>query len=431
MASIWKDPRSPYWLACFTAFVGASAKQLKRTTATSDRKLARRIAEELEDVGRGARSTDHIKSFLEGIEDLKAKRAALQAFDFTLRLTKGRSLESKTARGFMESWLSRTRGEVSAATWAKYEQTTKLLLASLGGKADQDIGEVRRDDIARFRDEQGNRVALSTANVMLKIVRIIFAAAEADGLLIRNDAKFVKKLKAPSESVSRRPFTLPELKQILAQCDDEWRSLVLFGLYTGQRLGDLATLTWQNLDLIQKELRLTTVKKGRQIVIPLAAPLLQNIERLPAGDNPKQPIHPRAFDLVMRHGRVGTLSNQFGDILAAAGLISARSHKVEDAGKRKGRASRRATSEISFHSLRHTNVSLLKSAGVSDAVAQDLVGHESAEVSRLYTHIDDAAKRAAVNKLPVIGETAASQGDVCLDYQPDAKQHGVNSGYAG
>jgi integrase len=40
----------------------------------------------------------------------------------------------------------------------------------------------------------------------------------------------------------------------------------------------------------------------------------------------------------------------------------------------------------------------------SDAVAQDLVGHESAEVSRLYNHIDDKAKRAAVNKLPAIGQ---------------------------
>jgi len=60
-------------------------------------------------------------------------------------------------------------------------------------------------------------------------------------------------------------------------------------------------------------------------------------------------------------------------------------------------------SEISFHALRHTSVSLLKSAGVSDAIARDLAGHESAEVSRLYTHIDESAKRSAVNKLPEIG----------------------------
>jgi len=44
-------------------------------------------------------------------------------------------------------------------------------------------------------------------------------------------------------------FTLPELRSLLAVANDEWKSLILFGLYTGQRLGDLARLTWQNVDL--------------------------------------------------------------------------------------------------------------------------------------------------------------------------------------
>jgi len=390
-------------MACFTAHVGLRKRQLKLTTGTADRKLARRIADELEIAAHGLRTTEKVKAFLAEIEDLKVRRVAHRAFDAALRHTTGCGLGSKTASGFIKEWLERTHDEVSSATRAKYKQTAKLFLESLGGKADQDMGTIRQDDIARFRDEQAKRVSRSTANGMLKIVRVIFAAAEADGAIIRNEARHVKKLKSRDDGKSRRAFTLPELNNILAHCDDEWRSLIMFGFYTGQRLGDLAVLTWQNLDLNQKELRLTSRKTGRAVVLPLAAPLLQNIMKLPAGDDPKQPVHPRAFDLVNRHGRAGALSNQFGDILAAAGLAEVRSHKVEDDDKRKGRATRRAVSEISFHSLRHTNVSLLKNAGVSDAVAQDLAGHESAEISRLYTHIDDKTKREAVNKLPVIG----------------------------
>ena len=103
------------------------------------------------------------------------------------------------------------------------------------------------------------------------------------------------------------------------------------------------------------------------------------------------------------HGtKPGISSRQFGEILAAAGLVKVRSHHAEEKD-RKGRSARRTASEVSFHCLRHTAVSLLKNAGVSDAVAQDLVGHESAEISRLYTHIDDATKLTALNKLPVIG----------------------------
>ena len=60
------------------------------------------------------------------------------------------------------------------------------------------------------------------------------------------------------------------------------------------------------------------------------------------------------------------------------------------------------TSRVSFHSLRDNTTSALKSSGVSDSVAMDIVGHETASISRNYTKIDDIAKRAAVNKLPDI-----------------------------
>ena len=416
MASIWKDPRSPNWLACFTAYVGVTAKQFKRTTGTPDKRLARRIAEQLDDVGRGACSPEEIKKFLSGPDfkskdddgndhlDLKGKSAATDAFNFVMRMTTGRSLESKTTRGYVKAWLDRTKNEVAPGSWAKYEQSGKLFLTSVKGKADQDIAEISRDDIARFRDEQGKRVAQSTANVYLKIIRIMFGAAEADGLLVRNEAKHVKKLKIANEANSRRSFTLAELAKIFKQCDDEWRSMVLFGFYTGARLSDIAKLTWQNLDLVTGEVSYVSRKRGRQVLIPMAGALLRHIQTLPAGDDPRQPIHPKAFETVTKLKQPSRLSNKFADMLADAKLIPERSHKVEDEKLRKGRDGRRSVSEISFHSLRHTAISLLKTAGVSSAVAEDLVGHESAEMNRHYTHIEAPAKRAAVDKLPVVGE---------------------------
>ena len=48
----------------------------------------------------------------------------------------------------------------------------------------------------------------------------------------------------------------------------------------------------------------------------------------------------------------------------------------------------------------HTATSLLKTAGVSVAVARDIIGPESAEISLHPTHVDDEAKRDAVDKLP-------------------------------
>ena len=401
MSSIYRDDRSPFWTACFAAYVGQQAKQLKKTTATADKELAKLIAVKFEEAGRGALNVEKVKAFLADIPDLRTERAARRAFDDVLRLITGTGLESRTTRSFVEGWKERTRGEVAHATWQRYDAVASSFLESLGGKADQDIGQVRQEDIARFRDGEARRVSTSTVNLSLKILRVLFAAAESSRVVSRNEAKHVSLLKKRGKAAVRRAFTLEELKLILAACNDEWRSLVLFGFYSGGRLGDLATLTWENIDLERSELRYESAKTGRVVLVPLATPLREHIERLPAGDNPKQPLHTRAFDVVTQQGRVGSLSNEFYEVLVSAGLAKARSHKREK-GEKSRRDGKRKPSEVSFHALRHSAVTMLKMAGVGEAVAMDLVGHDSAEISRHYTHVDHATKLDAVNRLPVL-----------------------------
>ena len=68
----------------------------------------------------------------------------------------------------------------------------------------------------------------------------------------------------------KRPFTVGEIQAILAVADPEWRSLILFGLYTGQRLSDLVSLAWNNIDLERSEVRFVTSKTGRRMIIPMA-----------------------------------------------------------------------------------------------------------------------------------------------------------------
>jgi len=62
----------------------------------------------------------------------------------------------------------------------------------------------------------------------------------------------------------------------------------------------------------------------------------------------------------------------------------------------------RELSEISFHSLRHGAVTMLKAAGVSDFIAREIIGRESAAVSRQYSHLSTEHKRNAMRNLPDI-----------------------------
>jgi integrase len=99
-----------------------------------------------------------------------------------------------------------------------------------------------------------------------------------------------------------------------------------------------------------------------------------------------------------KKGRTGNLSNQFADLLALVGLREA-SDRI---GTGKGRNSRRARNELSFHSLRHTAVSLLKDAGIPEAVVMELVGHDSKQMSAHYTHVGQEALEKAAAALPDI-----------------------------
>jgi integrase len=252
---------------------------------------------------------------------------------------------------------------------------------------------LQASDIARFRDHEAKERSSATANMSLKVLRVCFGEAVRQGLLTISPASRVKFLKSIAES-KRRAFTLPEIKRILKACNDdvEWRGLVLFGLYLGQRLGDLARLTWRAVDLDSGDIAFTTRKTGRRIVLPLLQPLGDYLASLPASDNPNAFIFPHAASAK----RTGTLSNQFREILADAGLVEPRTHRSTG----KGRSRSRQMSELSFHSLRHSAVTMLKAAGVSDFIAREIVGHESAAVSRQYTHLSTDDKRAAMQRLP-------------------------------
>src|SRR5499427_802682 len=116
-----------------------------------------------------------------------------------------------------------------------------------------------------------------------------------------------------SGEAKRRAFTLAEIKRILKACRDnvEWRGLILFGLYLGQRLGDLARLTWRAIDLDSGEIAFTAHKTGRRIVLPLVQPLADYLAALPGSDNPNACIFPNSA----RHKRTSSLSNHFREIL--------------------------------------------------------------------------------------------------------------------
>jgi integrase len=283
--------------------------------------------------------------------------------------------------------------EAEQSTHARYARIVERFIDSIGAKANRDLSTLQAVDITRFRDREAKELSRATANLSVKVLRVCFGEAVRQGLLTANPAVRVPVLKTHDKS-ARRAFTLPEIKRILKACGDdvEWRGLVLFGLYLGQRLGDLAKLTWRAINFDTGEIAFTARKTGRRIVLPLVQPLGDYLASLLGSDNPDAFIFPRAASAT----RTGTLSNQFREILVDAGLVEPRGHEATG----KGRSQARETSEISFHSLRHSAVTMLKASGLSDVFAKEIVGHESAAISRQYTHLSTDDLRSAMQRLP-------------------------------
>jgi integrase len=230
---------------------------------------------------------------------------------------------------------------------------------------------------------------------------MLFKSARRDHVCLDNPAEFIGPVRASAKPANKRPFSLPELKAILAVADPEWRSLILFGLYTGQRLSDLASLTWHNLDLERGEVRLKTSKTGRTMIIPMAPALRAHIESLPVGEEPQAPLHPRALTALSKTGKASALSGAFSDLLVQAGLRAKRAPR-NHRSRGIGHSGRRAINELSFHSLRRTATTLLHEAGVPSTVAQAVIGHDSEEVHSDYITIGREALRHAVNQFPVL-----------------------------
>ncbi len=94
----------------------------------------------------------------------------------------------------------------------------------------------------------------------------------------------------------------------------------------------------------------------------------------------------------------GNVAPDFHDLMSKAGIVPKRMHR-----KQEGRiASERNSSPLSFHGLRHTLTSMLKNAGVSSAIAEEIIGHDSSEMNRVYTHIDKGSLAKAMGLLPSV-----------------------------
>jgi integrase len=385
MSSITKDthnpPKSPYWISCYNG-IGSDGKvqRFKRSTKTTDRKLAQRLADEWEQLAKLAGQ--------KRLTESHCRKVVAEMYERTI----GEPLHFRTARAYLLEWLEATKGDVESRTYRRYYQWVHEFLEHVGVRAERLLREITPTDVRLWRDKlKAKGLSAPTVNGAIKVLRMPFKAAHDNGYIEINPCtkNSVRPLRDEARNVAKDVFTPEQIGRLLeAAPSEDWRGAIQCGFYTGLRLRDVTELRWNAIDL---EKRTTAVTTRKDVMVPIHPQFGAWLKKQTRGIG-KAPVFPSLAGKA--GGGNNGLSMQFKRIMARA--------------KIKGRMLRKATGEghsqssLSFHSLRHSFNAALANAGVGAEMRHELIGHSSLEMNLIYTHPDIEVKRKAVALLPMI-----------------------------
>ena len=239
----------------------------------------------------------------------------------------------------------------------------------------------RRGEKGKLEARERNPVKLSTANRGLAILKHLLIEAHDAGLIARNVTKGSKAIDADAETARSRTLTDAEEMRLLASCggkrtveykrkgkavkanveadNPHLKAVILLGLDSGMRRGEILKLEWQDIDFTAGTIKIlgTHTKTQRTRSVPMTNRTKAELSRLPN---------------FATSGKVFPF-NDFKRSWATAVKVA-------------------NISGLTFHDLRRTFVTRLQTGGVSIGIAAELAGHSRLETTqRHYTSTDNAA----------------------------------------
>ena len=414
MASFHKDPRrrSPYW---YVAFTGADDHRAFRSTRETILNKAQEIGLKWEReaaVLRSSKATPSaqvrvmkngnvvLERFIEATQAAargELNEAMARRFVDELLTSVGENaISGVSARSFLDGWVESKKGTRAEGTYLRYRRTIDDFLEFLGKRAELSLCSVTSDDIERFGEAEFKKEKRSaTVETSLKVLTAAFNRARRKGIITTNPVEALESV--PRNSAHRRAFTIAELRQLLAVCDADWRGMVLTGYHLGLRIQDCAALTWEDVDLEAKVVRYRPRKERRDREAhkteTFVSEELRVFLKAVSSERGKKtgPLFPSL------HGKRS--GGDVGLSLTFRALLDKAKIPYKDVSKGRGRR----FYDLGFHSLRHTCVSVMANAGVSEELRKEHVGHTS-DVHRRYTHLQIATFEKAMENVPKLIE---------------------------
>jgi integrase len=199
----------------------------------------------------------------------------------------------------------------------------------------------------------------------------------------------------------RRELSIAELKAIIEKAEGELQTLFMLGTFTGLRLGDCCTLKWGEVDLDRGLIRRIpnkTAKSGKPVTVGIPAALYAKLSETPKVKR-KGYVVPKYAELYNHTNEKGEpirrplITREIKHIFEKCEIQTQQdgTGKPTDENRNAVDTGKRAVVDVSFHSLRHTWVSMQAEAGTPQAVVQSIIGHSNPAMTAHYTHIGEGA----------------------------------------
>jgi integrase len=247
-------------------------------------------------------------------------------------------------------------------TWAPHVKSILREMTREWG--DRRVADIGPRDIEAYRAARLSRLAPSTLNRHLAVVKRLYNLAIEWGVADRNPAARVKKLR--EENAREEWLTVEEACRLVEAAPDYLRPAILLALNTGARRGELTALKWSEVNFETGTISFLRTKSGRRRNVPISDELRIILEHIP-----------RQGDFVLM--RDGKPLREFRTAWKKA---------CEAAGIKPG---------FRWHDLRHTYASHHARKNKDLATLQRQLGHASVAMTMRYSHLASDDQREAAN----------------------------------
>ncbi|MFH1415080.1 MAG: site-specific integrase [Elusimicrobiota bacterium] len=222
-------------------------------------------------------------------------------------------------------------------------------------------------EIEEYKNKRIEAVKGSTVNRELALLKSLYNKAIDWKYLNSNPVKGIRFFK---ETGRIRYLSEDEIKRLLECIDELIKPVVITGLNTGMRKGEIFNLKWDDIDLQQNILHVKKSKTGDVRSIPINNTLRKCLIELKNGNG---------------HSNNGHV------------FLNLNNAPYKDIRKLFFKALERANiKNFKFHDIRHTAASHMTMNGVDLKTLKDLLGHKRIETTIKYAHLSPLHGRKAI-----------------------------------